>query len=584
MKPACIADPILESLNLQGAHPIYVTHNTDLLAILQKLHQQNNHGLDTQTEIDRYLLLLCMEAQGSILLALRPWQNFVLEPDHVMSISMLPDLGGLVRETLNVNNTQPLSAFSRIMQYSMPFIKHNRMSFPASENIHLHQLADIVQIVLCSVLGCIPRLKCKTAQGNSGVVLTKKPLFVNRVRIFYTLWSLLQTFDKQNLYRFCNRYVQIVRLALMEYFIFYLHSNMPVEKSILCHVFNIELRIDDVCENLLDLVDCFRQSAFNSTDFTWAAADDIAHTLNERCNRLCKGKSKINTKIADVRAPSHVVRNAHMHDIKSTMRLALQLPQFQFDSTSLLNSTYIAQIHERITFFAMPYNLHVQQLCILGKTLQLQSVAGSRVFWLYHCLACDVADRDGIDRRMRLGSAGQVFCSKCHECEFVLAINTLGRFVKIGKKTYVFCTQCIKVHAWNQACAGMPSIGFNSDHVAISATQPKHSTHAKHAKHIKHAQQSNPTALTLPRSKHLPYQSYYASDMHEEKCVLCSRTLNLNRICLLHVPLAFLHHVYLCPRHTPLPNAMCMINTVPDLILAVRNKLEYVAHFDGRYR
>ena len=230
-------DPKLESLNLQGAHSIYVTQNPDLLAQLQKLHQMNNHGVDTQSEIDRYLLLLCMEAQGSVLLALQPWQNFVLEPDQVIGINMLPDLGVLVRETLDINNTQASSPFSRIMQYSMPFIKHNRMSFPACEHMHSQQLANIVQIVLCSVLGCIPRLQCKRAfscnndgqhgngsnsndnsdniesnsSRNHSTVLTKNPLFVNRVRVFFTLWSLLQSCDKQNLFSFCNSHAQIVR-------------------------------------------------------------------------------------------------------------------------------------------------------------------------------------------------------------------------------------------------------------------------------------------------------------------------------------------------------------------------------------
>jgi hypothetical protein len=578
---------------LQGAHPIYVTQNPDLQDTLRRLHQQNNHGQDTQTEIDRYLLLLSMEAQKSNLLAMRPWQNFILETDQVINVNMLPDLGALVRETLNINNTQPLTALSRIMQYSMPFIKHNRMSFPACDGIHQQQLLDIVQIVLCCVLGLIPRT-------HSVHTPTKKPLFLNRVQLFYTIWNLLLSGDKHNLYNFCNRYVQIVRLALLEYFLYFLCSNMPVEKKILCHVFKIELEIDEVCQNLLDLIDSFRQSAFSCTNFTWSSADEIAHGLNERCNRLCKGKSKFcatSTTNANSAISRHFFRQWHLtqreignatdgrdklerfflhHDLATSLHQAMQLAQFQYNNnhltnmagnTCLFDAGCIAHIHQRITIFSMPYNLHVQQLKVLGKALQLQSLAGSKVFWLYYCLACDLLDREGIDRRMRLGVAGQIYCSKCHTCEFVVAINTLGRFVKIGKSTYFFCMQCMKVHAWNQMCADVFKFGSLQQN-----------------KLLKTRFSEADTTEEMPQPSQPPLPSFHATQMSEEKCALCVRTLNLNRICLLHVRMAFLYYVHLCPRHTPLCNAMPMINTMPDLMLAVRNKLDYVSHFDGRYR
>ena len=78
--------------------------------------------------------------------------------------------------------------------------------------------------------------------------------------------------------------------------------------------------------------------------------------------------------------------------------------------------------------------------------------------------------------------------------------------------------------------------------------------------------------------------SPFAVAMCEERCVLCTRTLNLRRVCIVNVKKAYLFDVYLCPRHTPLPNAMSMINTMDDLVHAIKNKREHVSHFMQRSR
>ena len=259
----------LQSLNLQGAQPKYVTQNARLHSILHELHQRHNHGEDVQIEIDKYLPLLCLEAQNSELLCRRPWQSFVLQKTEVMQVRMLPDLGALVREILISSNSMPVSAMSKIMQYSMPFIKHNRMSFPVCESLQPNQLQRIIQVVLYSMLGLIPR----TCKSN------KQPLFQTRVEIFYSLWSLMLESDKINMHSFCHKNVNIVRLALMEYFLFFLKKNMPIECSVLCHMFNLDLQIDDVCENLLDLVDTFRQTALSTSEFKWTHADTVCENV-----------------------------------------------------------------------------------------------------------------------------------------------------------------------------------------------------------------------------------------------------------------------------------------------------------------
>ena len=490
---------------------------------------------------------------------------------------MLPDLGALIREILVSSNNMPVSAMSKIMQYSMPFIKHNRMSFPVCESLQLNQLQKIIQVVLYSMLGLIPRASKRS----------KQPLFRNRVEIFYSLWSLMLESNKSSMHNFCHNNVNIVRLALMEYFLFFLKSNMPIECSVLCHMFNLDLQIDDVCENLLDLVDAFRQTALSTTEFEWLHADTVAQSLNERCNRMCKGKCKVLCKSVPA-AVSKSNDAIHSVNLEATLHLAMKLPQKQIynmspDTTvciagstmplrSVLMSQNVTAVQNRILLYAMPYTMHLQQLQSLREAIKQQSMAASKIFWMYHCLRCDVTDRDGIDRRMRLGREGSIYCSKCLQSEFVVSINTLGRFVKIKQKTYVFCTSCMKVHAWNKTCDKQRSL------VQCSAETMKPSRARQMITDAVEVKES--TVSTEAASQFSPF----AVAMCEEKCALCTRTLNLRRVCILNVKKAFLFDVHLCPRHTPMQNAMCMINTIDDLVHAIKNKREHALHFMQRQR
>jgi len=52
--------------------------------ILHELHLQMNSGTDTQTEIDRYMILLYMQATEAPALRALPWQSFVLAAGDVV--------------------------------------------------------------------------------------------------------------------------------------------------------------------------------------------------------------------------------------------------------------------------------------------------------------------------------------------------------------------------------------------------------------------------------------------------------------------------------------------------------------------
>jgi len=110
--------------------------NAEVRAIVGELHRRMNLGEDTQVEIDRYMMYIHLEARGSPLLARLPWQCFVLRAEDVPGLKYMPDIGREIREMLLFMPTKP--SMHRVLQYSMPYIKHNWLNLPALADIYVY--------------------------------------------------------------------------------------------------------------------------------------------------------------------------------------------------------------------------------------------------------------------------------------------------------------------------------------------------------------------------------------------------------------------------------------------------------------
>ena len=109
--------------------------NEEVRAIVIDLHRRMNLGEDTQVEIDRYMLYMHLDVSGSPLLARLPWPNFVLRAEDVPGMLHMPDIGREICEMLLFMPTK--SSMHKVLQYSMPYIKHNRLNFPAFADIYV---------------------------------------------------------------------------------------------------------------------------------------------------------------------------------------------------------------------------------------------------------------------------------------------------------------------------------------------------------------------------------------------------------------------------------------------------------------
>ena len=517
-------------IDMQGADTQYVTHDPHLKAILDDLHQRLNKGEDVQNEIDAHIPICLLKLNNHVLCKLVDVKTLVLSPSQTMQVGHLPDIGCFVR--MIFTDSTHSSAFFKILHYSMPFIKHNRLSFPAQKDFSTAHLFDLMQITLHCLLGLFP-------------TCTKKPLFYNRVLITGTIHNLMASADIHLLHTFCQNNLHIVRVAMMEYFLHFLQQNMPVEFALLQAMIHIDVSIHNIISQLRVCVDNFRQRALQQHVTSLESINALAQQCNDRCNRICKGKFRYKRKQIPVKRRQHVTSEA--------LSLAMQAPKlphkfylhrlYPHMSHDCIASAFATQ--QSIQIHDMPNNLKQIQLQVLAQIAKAHITAATRSIYLHFCLRCKLTERSCIDNMMRVDGNMRVFCNRCRESDYVMSMNILGRFICIDKRVFFFCVECRKIHAWTADGHGFRTITDNNS-------------------------VCNSTQCT-------PCQRSSLTSVKHNKCVLCYRTVNLNIIKLLHTQHVFFYDVYLCKWHMPLNNSLQFITTMSDLIEAIDTKYKYYA-------
>ena len=216
--------------------------NEEVRAIVVDLHRRMNLGEDQQVEIDRHMLYMHLEVSASPLLAKLPWQKFVLRAEDVPGLPHMPDIGREIREMLLFMRTK--SSMHKVLQYSMPYIKHNRLNFPAFADICAQDLTHMIRVVMACCLGVL--------RAN-----TKRPVFELRVRLYSFFHELLARGSSADHYCFCVANLCLLRVAMIEFFIIFMHKYMPAEKLVLCERFQLNNTTDALFHSFCIIFDMF---------------------------------------------------------------------------------------------------------------------------------------------------------------------------------------------------------------------------------------------------------------------------------------------------------------------------------------
>lgn len=552
---------MFDAIDMQGASQKYVTRIPELHSLLHELHHRLNRGENVQPLIDAHIPICLLELSDNKLLEMVDWQLLVLSEDQIPSIHHLPDIGCHIRMIFSDMQPTQHNAFLKILNYSMPFIKHNRLSFPPLRDFSTAHLFDLLQISMFSLLGLFPTCK-------------KQPLFYNRVFVCGLIHTLMASADIQHIHAFCQQHLHIIRVSVMEFFLYFLETNMPVEYGLMQAMFHTYVNIRSIITQLRVCIDNFRQKSLQQHLQSMQSVNAVAQQCNDRCNRICKGKFKYKRKA--------VLAKRRVSFSKDAMQLAFEAPRFAhkfymhraYPNVSHEIISHAHHIQQCVQIFDMPENLKRAQFQAVRKLANLHISSAARSIYLHFCFSCKLLDRGGIDNMMRVDGNMNVLCNRCRTCDHVLSINSLGRFIGIDHQTFFFCVECNKIHAWTPTAHGF-SCGAAAD--PIFSRQPESTTPEPAASPtaLKSGSMAQRTGTTLRKARsQLPTAQAH---IKANQCILCYRSVNLAQLKLMHSTEALFFDVNLCKWHTPLCNMIPYINTIHDLHGALQQKQEYYA-------
>ena len=125
------------------------------------------------------------------------------------------------------------------------------MNFPAYTADQAPVLPDIVNIMLACCLAMFPDS-------------SKKPVLQLRVKMLMTIHTLKARGSAMDLYTFCTSNMSLLRIAMIEYFVYFISSFMPNETSMLTTVFGLQQNIEDIFRQFTIICDTFRHQCMQS--------------------------------------------------------------------------------------------------------------------------------------------------------------------------------------------------------------------------------------------------------------------------------------------------------------------------------
>lgn len=463
-----------EGLQTDDSEELTVKKNA-ILQKVDKLHEQIKLGIDVQKKLDSYIWVYKMINENNPILTVNNIDFFITHPKHIFGLDSLYDIGRDIRSMFT--GCRPKNFVVYLIEYSLPYIKHNRLSLPSYETIDRQAIRNFTRIIFACVLGMFPHCK-------------RKPTWATRIQIFSFFHDLFASSSDYQIYTFCSENIPLLRISVIEYYIYFILQNLPIEKSFNeCYFRENNVNISQIYENTVFIIDTFRQSCLQQ-ELCWKKIDNCALIAVEKLNRLCKGKTtrvKKNTKItykelynvckrisADrffqiLQIP--VFNNCYYYDRIMNRTIS---PQHQFSMEELL---CMKKIQNAIRLFNLPKNIVDMQHNALSEKIATMGPIAQHSTILHFCLLCNSNHSLQRSRALtglhtvRFNKFDMVSCDFCKESTHMLKINMVGRMAKIFETFYYFCHFCCQVHTWRND--GTEFFSCNKRRVAQSPVKSK---------------------------------------------------------------------------------------------------------------
>jgi len=480
--------------------------DTTLAANIKALTLAINLRTAQQAELDRYVFAFFCSCTKHHFLEACAWQQLVLHEDDVFDVRCCADIGYCIRNII-LDNAET-DVLTRVIQNSLPYLKHNRLNFPAFEACTSTGVQDITRIIF----GC-----CLGIFDHDG----KKPPWATRVHLVVFMHELLSRGSKRDMYIFCTTHMALVRIAAIEYFIFFIENNMPIELELMPLIFCAEPTFQSLhFADLKQVCNNFRTVSFDTGQLNLAELNSKAILMLERCNRICSYKIRIPVRAPDIPTTMSLVHKAIHSPLSVDIITHLLNPDL--DSAQLFSLKAIQNI---ITRDVLVLQLQHMQMIALRKMCAENTVMAAKSLYCYVCLGCvDVFTQ--LNRKMRLYNGSVVHCKTCDSHEHIVTINCFHSIIRIKDTKYFWCPFCRVVHTW-------PASGFEMHSCQLQ-------THA----HVR----------------------------KKAVCFICRKTMNIETFTLLDSKLGVIQTVHLCFKHRPWPHQMPYIHDLLSFREAVVQK------------
>jgi hypothetical protein len=477
-----------------------------LAAKIKALILAINHGAATQAELDRYVFAYFSSCTQHPLLETYTWQHLVLETDDVFDRRRCCDIGYCVRKILL--KCPQNDVLTKVMQSSLPYLKHNRLNFPAFDLCSYAGMQDITRIVFGCCLGVFD-------------VDGKKPPWSTRVYLLVFMHELLTRGSKRDLYVFCTTHMALVRIAMIEYFMFFLESNMPIELEYMPLMFSLDATIESMhIQDLKQVCNNFRTISFDGGELKLSDLNAKAVLMLERCNRICS--HKIRTLVSAPEPPVDLALVQRAMSAPLSVDLISHIIHPDLDPARLEAFNKIQHLVTRESLAQQMQDVQTETLEVLCAT---STVMATKSLYCYICFGC-IDSFTQLDRKMRLHDGTCVHCQTCNSHRNIIRVNCFHSIVYIKDARYFWCPFCRVVHKW-------PASGYEM-----------------HRCDLQQAPQVNEKCI----------------------CVVCHKNINIETFTLLDRNLGIMQTVTVCFKHRPWPHQMPYVYDIASFREAVVTK------------
>ncbi len=480
--------------------------DASLAVTIKKLILAINHHTATQTDLDRYVFAYVCSCTNHPFLETCTWKQLVLDASDVLDMRRSVDIGYCIRDIILKNSEQDV--VTKVIQSSLPYLKHNRLNFPAF-NVCTHSgMQDITRIVFGCCLGMFD------ANG-------KKPPWSTRVYLIICMHELLSRGSKHDLYLFCTTHMALVRIAAIECFITFLGTNMPTELEHIPTLFSLDSNstsmhfseLQHVCNN-------FRTVSFDRAEINLSDLNAKAVLMLERCNRICSHKIRSLARPVDTRIDMSLLSKAMHSPLSSDIISQIIHPELDFAQLTVMKN--VQNLIRRQPVVLELQNLQMQSL---DHMLSENTVMGLKSLYCYVCFGC-IDSFKQLDSKMRVHGASVIHCQNCNSDKHIIRINCFRCIVSIKDSKYFWCPHCRVVHKW-------PASGYEM-----------HKCDLRNNVDVR-------TKLC---------------------CIVCRRNTSIETFTLLDRKLCIMQTINVCFKHRPWPHQIPYIYDISSFAEAVRAK------------